>query len=614
VKKFTIFGLSIIFLSALALSVNAQYCKVDTFTTWAGLLDDNPSSIAINKKNHVVTRHYGGISYYNGTTWKAYNNPMIQGGGFAIDESDYIWCSSYYTGLVKIKDTIVATYDTSNGLPGMFINDIEIGPDGMVYIAIGEYGLSIFDGTKFTNYDTADGVCDPYIGRLTFNKYGEIYLGSMNGCISKFDGTKFTTLPKIKPVGGESEIGRMAVDNNDNLWVILTNWSGNTKSEIHIFDVSKNKWSRFNSPVDSSTFINDIAFDANGFLWLLTTDRLYKWDGYKWHNYSALALGINGYRHFALDKEDNLWITSESGVGRLTQTVKTEIKTNVTAGYVIYYKYSSSGVKSFVKYDSVAATAFVSKDLPAGKYIVYLKPDPTKHPDLAGTYYGDVATSQEASHIELAFCDSFYMFQVSPVKLPPPNPAGKGYISGYVKSTDGTRGVAEPIKDVDVTLKKVPGGVIKIAKTNQSGLYEFTQLDTGVYSVWVDLPGLYQDSVPVVKITPTDTSHKNKDFEVDSNGIHIGDFSGINHINLSNNIKVYPNPAYSKFFVDLKLEKYQNYTIEVVSMQSQRIAYISKTGIGNITETIYTSDLNAGIYLVKIVAGNDVSLLKLIIR
>jgi len=612
-KKIIILTFLVAMLSLNVSRVHAQFCFVDTFSTYSGILSDFIMDIAINKHNHVVTKHYSGISIYDGSKWTSKSVLDAQGMGIAIDNDDSVWCSSFSKGLLRIKDTNTTVFDTSNGLPGMSITEIKVGPDNKIYLGIDNFGLSIYDGKKFTNYDTNDGLCDPFIHTITFDKYGDVYIGSFNGCISKFDGTKFTDYPAIKG-SGEFEVSKLQVDNNDVLWALVINFSGGNSSELYYFDKTQNKWVIISTPVSPTSHAMDFKIDPYGFFWLTADSNAYKWDRYKWHVYNASMYGISSIGRMAMETTGNPFFLIEGGnsikIIKLTQTVKTELKTNITAGYVIYYKYNISGVKSFTKYDSVTATAFVTKNLPAGKYLIYVKPDPTVHTDLIGTYYGDVENWLEASHLELAFCDSFYMFQVTPVKLPPP-PAGKGRISGYVKSADGTRGVAEPIKDVDVTLKKVPGGVIKVVKTDHTGLYEFTKLEEGTYGLIVDLPGLYQDSIPTVTITSKDTVFKNKDFKVDSFGVHLGDFAGIDYQTTSGKMRVYPNPASSYLTIDFETIDYQTYTLELCNLQGKSI-YRNKVMInGNQQEIITLDSVTPGIYLLRIQSNDELTISKI---
>jgi len=606
----------------LTINIHAQNCQIDTFTTATGLASSHSLNAAINKYNHIVLKHPANISFYNGSVWKKYFDPELQGQGIALDDSDYIWFGSFSKGLLKIKDTGIVVFDTSNGLPGMTVNEVRIGPEGVIYIAVSGHGLTLFDGSTFTVYDTSNGLCDNDIQTIAFSKYGEAYLGGYKGCVTRYDGTDFMVLPDIRTSGLPFEVRKMAVDIHDVPYAITISFTTDTSgfpveiSELFNFNFEFNKWNKVNIPFDSLSAIRDISIDRNNFLWLVTSEGVFKFDGDTWHKMDVLQTIFSDFNSVTCEISGIPWFTTNQGAIRFKEMISVEMILNVNLAKLYLYKYNPVGIKSFEISDTILITSggIITELVSAGKYLFCLKPDQAMYPALTGTYLGDVDNWMDASHLMLAFCDSTYSIVINPLSLPSENPAAKGVISGYVKSTDGFRAGTEPIKDIDVTLRKMPGKIVKAVKTDINGYYQFNNVEEGTYSLLIDLPGLYQDSVPQLTITETDTLFKNRDFEIDSAGIHIGDFSGIDETYLRLNNFVYPNPVSNTLYINLSLPKESPFTIEFIDCSGKIVFYKMGNETMRIFEKTNVAHFPKGIYIIKVTTDDQQYLSKILIE
>lgn len=83
----------------------------------------------------------------------------------------------------------------------------------------------------------------------------------------------------------------------------------------------------------------------------------------------------------------------------------------------------------------------------------------------------------------------------------------------------------------------------------------------------------------------------------------------------TNQVSIYPNPAsgYTRLSVDL--ESAGSLTVSIINLCGQEVYNVNESASsGNYTMNLDVSDLPAGVYLVKVTAGNNIGTKKLIIR
>jgi len=89
--------------------------------------------------------------------------------------------------------------------------------------------------------------------------------------------------------------------------------------------------------------------------------------------------------------------------------------------------------------------------------------------------------------------------------------------------------------------------------------------------------------------------------------------TGVNDLSNLENIKIYPNPATSEFFVNLENSEATEAEVEIVGLNGQTIQS-EKIDLGNGPCRIDTHKLNSGIYMVRIQAKEKTLIKKLIIE
>lgn len=243
------------------------------------------TEIAINKEGHIYVVGFknsaqkGGLSIYDGTSWKNYNP----------DNSE---------------------------MPKRLIQNIAIDNDGSVWMTSGtiDHGLVKFDGEKWTRYDKKNcGLPSNTIRSITFDSKGNGWFSTPKGVV-KYDGStwKVYTLKdlfQLKQMGvfnklvTEVDVQSIAFDKNDVMWV-ATNASG----IIRIENDSRSIIATGNSPMTSDKIIK-IYVDNQNRKWFMTGtypgDR--RTDNYK-KNYGTVTDGFTGmvmYKDPKYDHFDN---------------------------------------------------------------------------------------------------------------------------------------------------------------------------------------------------------------------------------------------------------------------------------------------------------------------
>ena len=232
-------------------------------------------------------------------------------------------------------------------------------------------------------------------------------------------------------------------------------------------------------------------------------------------------------------------------------------------------------------------------NLVSGEYIVSVRCTDALYPNTLETYYGDVDYWESAQSIPLLWNDKTNA-DVNIIAFSDP-PLGKARIEGYVVSLDGTRAGNDPIKDIDVTLKKVPGGEVKVVKTKWSGMYEFKDMPLGDYSISIDIPGLPMDSFKTVYINNSDTSIANVNFGVDSAGIHVDQTISTNEFDKEKGLSIYPNPASLNLIIDFKMKA--NHKIVIRNLVGQDVLNLELRNTKRIQLDI--SDYASGVYVIE---------------
>lgn len=246
-----------------------------------------------------------------------------------------------------------------------------------------------------------------------------------------------------------------------------------------------------------------------------------------------------------------------------------------------------------------------------GEFILYADPDFNIYPYHIPTYYGDSihwaqakllqTTSDTAIVIRLQNDSAFI------------NMNGVGYISGSVK--EAAKNYTSAADNIKVALEKNPGGATAVvSNTDNDGDYSFSDLETGNYTVKVEIAGLVMDSVYNVDITTANYIYNDLDYFYDTTSIFINPSQFIvNPKPTINQFEIFPNPV-CKNDVILISKQINNTGLIKISDINGRILYQEKISAKKKQRKIQLQNLNAGVYFVSVSFDNNfIDIKKLIV-
>lgn len=310
------------------------------------------------------------------------------------------------------------------------------------------------------------------------------------------------------------------------------------------------------------------------------------------------------------------WYALPVDFGSISGTVHDSINgAPTTNGEALLYRENSNFAKNDILDKSIldGSGNYQFDSIPYGEYRVAIRPDSTNYPTAFTTYFGDTTNWLDATPI-ITTANSTgndINLQYHPVST------GSGIVSGSINLDSDIR-TSNPIPGVDIIVKKNPGGIaVQEVKTGISGDFQLNSLNNGNYELFVDIPGLHMSGTYNI-IVISGTVLNDLDFTVGTDSIHPNtEFVGIKELYKNDNLLgAYPNPYTSNTVIKINVSEKCDVLLEVYNLLGEKIKTLdnSQKTTGSYTYNFNAKNLNlpAGIYVVKLSAGNKTSVLKII--
>ena len=166
---------------------------------------------------------------YNGTSWQQYKSSVFTGANsIAIDTNGIKWFATS-NGLVKLTGSNWTVFNSTNsGLKFNTVNDLAFDKTGNIWLATGspdETGDTItgriakFDGTNWTYYKPFnDGLGSNYVYTIAIDPNGKVWAGTFFG-LTVFDGVKWTNYTDLHTSTTDNlQVLSIDFDSHGNKW------------------------------------------------------------------------------------------------------------------------------------------------------------------------------------------------------------------------------------------------------------------------------------------------------------------------------------------------------------------------------------------------------------
>lgn len=189
------------------------------FTTYIDeLINEWVYGIDIDSKNRVWFGTEGGVSMFDGETWRHWthesglgaanvkNQPHSTNTGLGtrsrhslsvlsegeetynpnyvfavqVDDQDHVWAGTWGGGVARFDGDRWTNYTTADGLAGNIVYSIAREPSGVFWFGT-NHGLTRYDGSTWTVYDRDDGLLHNHVYAIAVAPSGEVWAGTKGG-------------------------------------------------------------------------------------------------------------------------------------------------------------------------------------------------------------------------------------------------------------------------------------------------------------------------------------------------------------------------------------------------------------------------------------------------
>jgi DNA-binding NtrC family response regulator/ligand-binding sensor domain-containing protein len=219
------------------------------------------------------------------------------------------------TGIYCLDGDTWIGYDSADGLISDDVASLYADRQGRIWAGC-EGGVSCYDGGHFQNFTAQDGLVGSRISCIVEDRQGHLWFGSGHGygaeyCgLSRYDGASFCPITAADGLDDDRVITSF-VDGEGTLF--FGTWTGAYRCA---------DGRRF-TPVESlpSLKIYAIVQDGRGHMWFSAfPDGVWCFNGFNWTHFDTADGLVNSQvRSLYLDRHDNLWLGTLTGISRRDQ-------------------------------------------------------------------------------------------------------------------------------------------------------------------------------------------------------------------------------------------------------------------------------------------------------
>ncbi|MBN1777710.1 MAG: hypothetical protein JW811_06265 [Clostridiales bacterium] len=197
------------------------------------------------------------------TQWTSYTNANWIN-DIAFDQNGYLWAAT--SGGAVRWDVGAGTYmkyTSEYGLCSNQLSAIAVAPDGAIWFASKDNGISKLKDCAFTNYTVSDGMPSNVVNDLSVAPDGTVWVAT-DWDICSFDGQSWTTYRDTPIKQMETNADFIVADPDGNIWCGAHFYG--------VFRLSEAGWTHYDEPEDISSMVYSMALGADGSVWASMMD------------------------------------------------------------------------------------------------------------------------------------------------------------------------------------------------------------------------------------------------------------------------------------------------------------------------------------------------------
>ena len=326
-------------------------------------------------------------------------------------------------------------------------------------------------------------------------------------------------------------------------------------------------------------------------------------------NLSAGTYNINITDNNGCSSSNLLSIVNISNLTNISGNIQTFGGNNAANTTVVLYNADDVTGAMASSYTTLADNNgnYAFSNLAEGNYILSAQPDLSLFPNSLITYGNGEVLWFNADTINVN-CNTQQTLNITLLEATPQN--GTAFIGGFVYEYTFNQ-----LSNTGVVLKDdLTNEYVARTSTDVSGNYGFNNVNAGHYSIFVDIPGLLHNNNYTFSLNANDVFWDKSHF-VDFGNRNIDTvffFVGLNEI-VEFQTKIFPNPFAEQTNISFILPSSQHVTIEVYNFVGEKVETLINENkqAGNHSVLFNTTNRSKGIYFVKIKAGNNQKILKI---
>ncbi len=200
-------------------SAPSAQCGFTTYRVEDGLINRWVYAVAIDRDDAVWFGTEGGVSRFDGHTWKSWTHADGLGAPNTarLKASDNTGFGTLTAGNQHRHDLTALDPEGRETYNENYVFALLIDPQGVKWVGTWGGGVARFDGRTWTNFTTQDGLAGNVVYAIAQDPTGRLWFGTNHG-LSTYDGRMWSSVaPSERYTGGD--VYAVAIDPDRSVWI-----------------------------------------------------------------------------------------------------------------------------------------------------------------------------------------------------------------------------------------------------------------------------------------------------------------------------------------------------------------------------------------------------------